>query len=259
MKIEDLQPTVVDTIKKIKDSHMQKYIDEAIASKYMPLRHNTSKNEQTYQTTMHERDGMIHGDILYIEFIGEMMDLQFGHNYRSKSVYTTFYGDKQYGDNSYIVLPYGGEYTMCYSEEVHDMYHQVPKIKDNAFMVVYKHIKAKHDKEVLDIWDGMDYELVQKMKVPFTDYYSYLLNAGVDKAIVSELLDLFSSEVMKEYSDILATYKVTNSLSDAYADVGTIHNPIIEVMLTSPRYFMVSYDYIMTNYRDVDYFLDAIK
>jgi len=259
LKIEDLNVSIEDTIFKIKDVHMQRYIDEVISIKYMPLRHNNNRQEDYYISPLHERTGMLYGNILYIEYIGEIMQEKFGHNYRSKSVYTTFFGDKQYGDSLYIVLPFGGNYDMCYSPDIHDMYHEVPTIKNEAFEKVYTYIKSEiKDKNVLSVWNDIEYDLVHEMKKSLQDYTQYL-NAKIPEEQTKEILDVFSKHVLDGYNKRIESYKVTNSLIETYNDIGRMYNPIIEVMVRSPKFLMISYNYIMKKYRDVDYFFDAIK
>ena len=76
--------------------------------------------------------------VMFCIYIGEIRKRKFG-NYRAKSLYATLV--IKYGDESYIVLPFGGNYDFCYSPEVHDMYHEVPRIKNAAFDVIYKEAK----------------------------------------------------------------------------------------------------------------------
>lgn len=261
MKIEDINVGVEGLVAKLKDGNMQRYIDEVVSIRYMPLRHNNNRKEDCYVVPLHEREGMLYGNVLYIEYIGEIMEEKFGHNYRAKSLYATFFGDKQYGDESYIVLPFGGDYDFCYSPEVHDMYHEVPRIKNVAFDVIYKEAKEGEygSKDILSIIDKMEYDIVQEMRLPLSAYTEYLSKNGVSPEVTSKIVNRFESIVLSEYNKLIGDYKKTDSLAKTYSDIGKMYHPMIEVMVKAPKFLLVSYNYIMKKYGDVDYFFDAIK
>lgn len=254
MKLEDLEQKPIDVIRSIKDEHMERYIKEVLSIRGMGIIHNTKSKGDSYNTYLHKREGMQDGNVLYIEYIGEIMEKVFGHNYRSTSVYGTFGGDSQYGE-PYLMLPYGGEYSFCYSADVNDMYFDYHRIKMETYDEIYDEIKS--NPTLKGIWIKFEHT-VQGMKNSLQDYATELKKSGMDEQNIKDIISRFEKGVISKYNDMIKRYNVTNSLVDVYKEVGKQYHPMVEIMVKSPKYFMVSISYIMKNYRDIDIFLESI-
>lgn len=220
----------------------------------MSIIHNTSPKGDSYRTRLHKREGMLDGNVLYIEYIGEIMEEVFGHNYRSTSVYGTFFDDRQFGE-PYLMLPYGGEYSFCYSTSVNDMYFDYHRLKMETYEEIYQKIKS--DNTVKDIWNDFEYT-VQEMKKSLTDYKQALFDLGMEESMIDKLLTLFETTLHNKYLEFVNVYNVTTSLVETYTDTAKYKHLMIEIMVKAPKFFMVSEGYIIKNYRDIESFLEKI-
>ena len=261
MKIEDLEKSPEDTISELKDSNMQQYIEQALDVK-APIIHNTNKNVVYYMTSLHERENMLKGNVLYIEYIGEVMEEVFGHNFRTTSVYGTFHGEEQYG-NPYILLPFGGEYSICYSTAVNDMYFNYHKVKMDSYDDIYNLLKKGWGSEILPediitIWNDFEYT-VQEMKLSLSDYVAMLDNYGLEDEAIELILNKFKELIISKYHELIKTYHVTSDLREVFSDVGRETNPTVELMIKSPKYLMVSSSYILKKYKTYENFLNSVK
>lgn len=261
MKIEDLERTPEDTIAEMKDTNMQKYIEDALKIK-APIIHNTGKDIPFYMTGLHERKNMLAGNVLYIEYIGEVMEEVFGHNYRTTSVYGTFHGEEQYG-NPYIMLPFGGEYDICYSNTVNDMYFNYHKVKMDSYDDIYNLLKKGWEAEtlpddIITIWNDFEYT-VQEMKLSLDDYAAMLDNYGLEDDAIEVILKKFKEFIIAKYYELIKTYKVTSDIVSVFSDVGREANPTVELMVKSPKYLMVSASYVLKKYKTYEHFLNSIK
>lgn len=250
MKVSELEYTIKDMIPKLMDDHMRGYILDCLKSSHI-LRHNTQKDTPYYITALHERNDMVKGNELYIEYIGELMEERFGHNFRTTSVYSTLSGDSQYG-HQYAMIPFGGEYEICYSPDVHDMYYNYHEVKMKVYDEMYNLIKNGWESDVLpenilSIWNGMEHT-VQHMKNSLDHYASYLSSKGVDQASVKMLLSKFKEMLNHFYHILLKTYKVSGNITSVVKDVGHHYNPAIELMVKSPKYLMINEKYILDKY-----------
>lgn len=245
MKISDLEYTVREIIPEVMDEHMRKYIDQCLSQGAF-LIHNTKKDAPYYTTVLHERD-MPHFDT-QIQPLGDLMAAKFGHDFRSTSVYSTFHGESQYG-NPYILLPYGGEYEICYSPVVPDMYHVYNELVVKTYEDMYELLKNGFESEmfsnvaILDIWNSFEHT-IQSMHTTYEDYHRDLIVHGLNTDQASVLVLKFKSIMQHYYERVAKTYKVSSDINSVYADVGKEQNPSIELMVKAPKYLMVSSRYI---------------
>lgn len=212
---------------------MLEYMKECVESNKI-LHHNSGSIETDFIVVTEDHKSPQDGAHNYFgNYLDDYFNKAFGINFRKDSIYTTLSGSSSYG-SPFVLLP-TGQYKMCYSEEIFDWYMTWRK---EIIDIVMHRIDTKYDENmVADVVFNVLESNEKDLEHIANDLVDGFVKKGLENLVAEELTNEIFHEIKKELSNLLSTYKVTDSMSSLPESLVKTNN---EIMVVSKSYLLLN-------------------